>query len=251
MSMGFSMSFGMSLRQEQRLEQKITVPFDTAGDVDLLSLHRIRTRIPSMTFGPGVHKTAPRDMLSRNLMEENARYRREQNHKRYCITPNGLNTAIDNTRKVYERVIGKNFDSIDDSDLGGLVSFEGAGNVDRLRTEFLAKPAADKRKILTDLAMGPTDERIIGVMKQWFVDNYDELIYDTNGNIPYGVVLALRKRLGKWAAGLQTDFTEPMTDIIEEVIREAGKDPDSYSSHEAMWESLGGKLRKVKEEDED
>jgi hypothetical protein len=146
------------------------------------------------------------------LINENAKYREETSSKRMCIVPSGLDMCVNNTRDFLrsEADSGISTVAVDNPQLA-----EGARS----------------------LLYGQVDSQI-DIVRNWFSDNYDELLYDTNGNIPFPIIMKMRGELGRWALKEISSFDRPMTELIEESIRDGGLNPKSYESHQEMWDYL-------------
>lgn len=193
------------------MSQRLSLPFDTVGEVELLSLHRIRSRIPTLDVHP-----VTRGYLVGELMEENRQYREDAGHNRYCITPDHLDSAVETTM--------------------GYLRDNTAAALASMRDPLQATPADVILRLeeITSQALETQDKK----MREWFVDNYDSLIYDTNGNIPFAVVMALRGQLQAWAFQRINPFTNPMTDVIEGIVKGKGLDPEKFEDHMDMWKYL-------------
>lgn len=201
------MSLGLRLSQRAsiRLEQSISLPYESVGDLELFSLHRIRKRIGFMEVHPQVRRK-----VGTELIRENKAYRKSSGNNWMCITPSGLDNAVYNTEDFLESQTRLGTDTIDNPTIRGLV---------------LQK--------LTEKV-----EEQIGIVKTWFSNNYDALLYDMNGNIPYHVVKKMREKLGQWAVANTNPFQESIGSLIEEAAVSAGLNPDNYDSYEDMWKEM-------------
>jgi hypothetical protein len=191
----------------------ISLPYETAGDLELLSLHRIRSRIGAMGVDSGV-----RDYLVKELADQNQAYIKETGKNWRCVTPNGLDSAVKGLEEYLKESVDRGIVTIDDT---------------------------TQRKELKE-ALYPIINTNITTVKTWFSDNYDNILYDTTGKIPYSVVLELRKKFSKWVITKSNPFSEPIESVIGEAARSKGINPDNYDSYEDIWTALGGKLPKKK-----
>jgi hypothetical protein len=203
MNMGLRQTQTCSMRPE--LKMILTPQYEDVGDLELLSLHRIRHRIKTLSAHPDV-----REKLVLELMRENRRYRETSGKQWYCITPNALDRAMTETRAHIEGI-----------------TREGISAQDSERIK------AALRKVL----LGKIDEQD-RTIRQWFVDNYDALIYNTQGNIPYPIIQRMRGHLSRWAVEQTNPFDQSIEELVEETVRYVGLDPELYRDHEEMWESL-------------
>jgi len=208
--MSLGLSLGCSQKQSLELEQSLqlsqSLPLSLAsGEIELFSLHRIKNRLPNLDLHPQV-----RQSLINNLMRENLEYRVQGQHNRYCITPFHLDTACDKVR-----------DYLDESSSVGLAIMEESPLKQKLAGYMHEKVKEQDSKI-----------------RNWFAANYDNLLYDTNGNIPWAVVQRLRAELQSWAVGNSSPLHVPMEEIVPQLIKEAGQDPEKYDSLEDMWTYL-------------
>jgi hypothetical protein len=204
---------GMSLCQclEPRMEllQLQCLPFDTSGEIELLSLHRIRSglagRLPPMDVHPQIQRK-----LINELLRENKLYQEEHRCKRFCITPISLDVAVNHTQDYLKGIMNQGLATLDD---------------ESRREAF--------RRVMTQQVNAKTD-----TMKTWFYDNYDSLIYNTNSKIPYPIVIKMREQLGKWALEHTNPFHQPIGILIEDTIKGIGLNPKDYDSREEMWQVL-------------
>ena len=205
----------MQLVMSSSLTQRIhlSLPYSTAGELELLSLHRIRTRIGSMQVDAGV-----RDYLVKELADQNREYIKDTGKNWRCITPNGLDTAVSGLEEYLKESIDR-----------GIATIDGKANQQELQT-----------------LLYPAIETQVTKVKTWFTEQYDNILYDTSGTIPYSVVMALRKKFSAWVMTKSNPFSEPIEGVIEEAARDQGLNPDDYDSYEDIWKKLGGKLPKKK-----
>jgi hypothetical protein len=198
---GLHQSQSLELRQAQILE----LPYDRVGDVELFSLHRIKGRIKTLDVHP-----LTRGKLVRRLLEENSDYRERHHCRKFCVTFGGLETSFEDTIEYLREQAKLGLTTVDNS---GLREILGA----RIRELIDAQGVK---------------------IRQWFEDNYDELIYDQSAQIPFPIIVQMRKRFSAWALGNIGISSESIYPLIEKAAREVGINPDTYLSYEALWEDL-------------
>ena len=203
--MGLGLSLGM--RQEQSLQQVIQLPFEHSGELELLSLHRIRYRIPTLQ----VHNSVRRKLVG-ELFRENAEYRRKAKNKKMCITPDGLDNSVDSTHKYLVYVMNQGIQTLPP---------DNPRLIDHFKTAM----------------SGQVDDQT-RVIRKWFADNYDNLIYNTDSKIPYPIIMKMREKLTQWSLGETNPFDQPIEDLIEETMKSRGLNPSNYNSPEEMWAEL-------------
>ena len=86
------MGLGQSQVQRIHLVQRLEMPFEISGDLELLSLHRIKNRINNLDVHPEV-----RQKLIVNLVRENQEYKQTSGNNWSCITPTSLDNAVYST----------------------------------------------------------------------------------------------------------------------------------------------------------
>jgi hypothetical protein len=199
------MKLSMSIRQRMGLHLSQYI-YETSGELELLSLHRIKNRISSLDVDPDV-----KDRLVSELIRENQAYRRDHNNKWSCITPIGLDNAVSGTRKFLEEHVELGFGTLDNGELQEV-----------LRQQMYSAVDVQEKKI-----------------KEWFYRHYEEIIYDTSRRIPYPVLMQMRGQLGLWAMKNTNPFQQPIEDLVSDAARSVGLDPDKYATPENVWEALG------------
>jgi len=201
-----SMGMSMSLRLEPRLVlTQSQALYETSGDLELLSLHRIKNRIPTMQ----VHDIVKRKLVT-ELIRENQEYQRVAKNKKMCITPNALDNAVYATGDFLAEQRNLGLATVDD--LKQRSAFE------RLMTKQIGVQT--------------------NVIKNWFSDNYDQLIYDMEAKIPWPIIVRMRAQLGRWALGETNPFNQPIEQLIEETASFVGLNPNNYDSSVEMWDAL-------------
>jgi len=120
------------------------------------------------------------------LISENQRYREATQKKWNCITPIGLDNAVNGLDKYVELISERNINKIEDYDV----------------RQYRKEDFDEQRTLL------------IGDIKKWFSDNYSNLIYDTRGKIPYGVIKKMQGKLNDWATKNINPFYESLESFI-------------------------------------
>ncbi|MAG39977.1 hypothetical protein CMI41_03345 [Candidatus Pacearchaeota archaeon] len=189
--------------QSQR--QALTLPYETVGDLELFSLHRIKNRIGTL----GVHETT-RNTLVTNLLKENQKYRELTTSKKYCVTFQGVDSAFDRTVDFLRKQSAMGLKTIKDQEVREELS-------SRI-TEALAEQGVK--------------------IRSWFDSNYDGLIYDQSSKIPFPVIRQMRKSFSAWASGNIGITLGAIGDLIAAAAKEEGIDPKRYGSDEELWEDL-------------
>ncbi len=197
------------LKLENELRQSIG---DHSGDIPIYSLHKIKNLLGKrpLDISRDLNK-----ILVYNLVKANGEYKEDSGNDWNCLTSNNLVKAITNTE-------GKIKESID------------------LVTD--AYPREQSR--IAELMKGTLEkhgDKNMDTIKGWFEQNYDLLLYDTSGKIPYPIILQLRKDLSFWITSKINPFEKDIEDFI---IDAASKDGKRYSNAEDAWIGMGGKLFK-------
>jgi len=145
------MNLSLSLKQSYKLEQKLVMKsrYVTSGDLELLSLHRIKNRIHSLDI-----ESPLKSKLIGELIRENREYRKISKNKWNCITPISLDVAVDNTYNFLKDQVKLGVETIDDIQVKSVLN------------KFLFNKAKEQN----------------GNIKKWFSNNYDKILYDMNGN---------------------------------------------------------------------
>ena len=156
-----------------------------------------------------VHQKVRRKLVS-ELLRENAEYRKNAGNRRMCITPDSLDNSVYETKEFlkYQAELG-------------------LGTLDDLQ--------------LKEVCRGLMQEQInnqTGIIREWFHENYEDIIYDMNSRIPWPIIVRMRERLGRWALENTNPFNESIGSLIEETMGYVGLNPDNYDSHEEMWDVL-------------
>jgi flagellar biosynthesis/type III secretory pathway chaperone len=201
------MNLSLSLKQSYKLEQKLVMKsrYVTSGDLELLSLHRIKNRIHSLDI-----ESPLKSKLIGELIRENREYRRISKNKWNCITPISLDVAVDNTYNFLKDQVKLGVETIDDIQVKSVLN------------KFLFNKAKEQN----------------GNIKKWFSNNYDKILYDMNGKIPYPIIMQMRAQLSQWALGNTSVLYQPINDLIKNVAKSEGLNPDDYFSLEDVWEAL-------------
>lgn len=201
---------GCSLRQAVTVEQRLVLREqigETSGDIPLYSLHRIKRLLKMQPIRVSAELQT---LLMRNLIAANQGYKEESGNDWSCLTSQNLVDAIDTT----DHQIARNIDHIDD------IPKELAAAKEKLFAKF---HEARKESIRT--------------IQQWFETNFDNLLYNMDGKIPWPVVLRLRRNLGVWIATATNPFGEYIEDMILGVANQNGV---AAEDAEDAWEKMGG-----------
>ncbi|MEK6856170.1 MAG: hypothetical protein AABX66_03375 [Nanoarchaeota archaeon] len=204
--MSLGLSCGLCHRQELSMGQYHYLELPQ-GELELLSLHRIKNRIGSMEVHPQV-----RSKISLGLIKRNAQDRELNQHGRYSLGINDLDSTCDEVKDFLN---------------------EQAKNVAEAYRKFTPETYARAKDILVR-AVDTQDTKI----RKWFVDNYDNLIYDTNSKIPWPIVRRMRNSLEMWAVGETSFLSEPVEDLVVEVVKSCGRSPDEFEDIKKMWDFL-------------
>ncbi len=200
---GLSMNYG--LYQGQRLELRMDLPYETIGELELLSLHRVKNRINSMGVHPQVRKR-----LIYEFVRENQDYRTKTGKKWSCITPDSLDGAVDKVNDYLIKQVKTGIATIEDT---------------RIRE-------------LMDRKMSEQVDVQMGIIKQWFVDNYEDILYNMERKIPYIIVKRMRETLSMWALDNINPFGQSIEKLIEDTAESIGMNIKGYGSYENIWNDL-------------
>lgn len=190
------LSLSQSHRLDLRLEPAIRLiqdqgHYNKIGDLELYSLHRIQSRFKTIPIGDNL-----RNGFFLALIDQNQKYQKETDSKRFCITSDHLYNAIGELRKI------------------------------------LISKLSTNKEILID--------NQFKIIIKWFDENYNDLLYDTSGKIPWPIVCMLRKRLSLWIIKIKENpFDLDLEETILNTAKEQGFDTDRV--HEA-WKAIGGKI---------
>lgn len=211
--MSMSMSMGLSHRLEMGMSLRVSLADmfgETAGDIPVYSLHRIKTMLRKRPLGMSRNTVG---ILERKLIAANEEYRADSGNDWYCLTSANLASAIEAV----------------DSRLREIIA--GAAAMPR---------EAPKRSAAAQETLERQREIAVGAIKAWFEKNYEDLLYNMSGKIPWPIVLRMRKNLGTWIGNAAADpFGQDIGDMVLEVARTEGFTGDDP---EAGWEFMGGKL---------
>ncbi len=82
-------------------------------------------------------------------------------------------------------------------------------------------------------------ELIIQKIRDWFIDNHNDLLYECNDKIPWAVVKNIRSSLSFFVVGICNPFEKDINDAIIDIAEENGY---KNLSTEESWEAMGGKI---------
>lgn len=185
---------------------------ETIGDIPMYSLHRIK-RLLLGPQGPEGVSDDMRHMLSICLIEANSKYKEESGNDWSCLTSNNLVWAL-------ERL---------DRKAAIAVKQMKKGQPKEMRP-LIDRIIMDSQRIREDA---------MEIIKRWFDENSESILYDMNGKIPWGVVRNLRRRLSFWIASKNNPFHDDIEASIIEIAKENGV--QATNAQEA-WEIMGGKV---------
>lgn len=214
----------LSLQVGQRLTESLTQKLsptlkqsvgETSGDIPLYSLHRIKNKLArkdSILVSPEI-----KTLLMRNLIAANKMYKKESGNDWSCLTSANLVDAIELIDGAIEATI------------------EGLEDIPK---EYTSCKEAFLR------ALHSSRKKNVKIIQSWFEDNFDDLLYDMRGNIPWAIVCRLRRNLSRWIVGVSNPFLEDIEEMVLDVSIEEGLNTDDP---EEAWEKMGGKVFKKKE----
>lgn len=210
------LSLSCSIRQEIRADQTLSMSFgETWGDIPVYSLHRIKNLLKRI----GINLSAElQKQLVAKLFEANQKYRQDSGNKYNCLTSNNLVWAIEQVDAELTQVIS--------------IMHSEAVQQNALAADQL-KAVLTQKKIET-----------ITVIGDWFSTNYEKLIYDMGGHIPWPILQGLQQSLMIWKIGHINPFAQNIEQMIVETATGQGIEADNA---EDAWEAMGGKLFSKKE----
>lgn len=212
------MSLSQSLELSQSLKLELTLFLgETIGDIPVYSLHRIKNLLTKMPMSVSGEMKI---ILQRQLTEAKKTYKEESGNDWNCLTSHNLIQAIDGA----------------DQEAVGIIEKSLVG-----QPRECIEQVAELKKHFLKLK----DEQI-AIIKKWFEENYDQLLYDMDGKIPWGVIQKLRRNLSVWIAGTGNLFYADIKDAIIDVARECGIETENV---EDAWRKMGGKLFRNREKD--
>ena len=173
-------------------------------------MHKIKRKLASIGINVGSDFKA---LLIRNLIAANAKYKKQSGNNWNCLTSNNLIEALENVEKDSRKVIQ--------------VALNAPGQSQQHAMLGLVKIFEKK---LT---------KSIQTINQWFDDNYNDLLYDMNGNIPWPIIQQLHNNLAVWISTNSNPFTQSISEMIVEVANDQGIDTDDAFY---AWEAMGGKI---------
>ena len=203
----------LSLTQEQALVLGLRQSFgESSGDIPIYSLHRIQNLIRKHPIDIG---ETLQNMFLRNVIRANKKYKRDSGNDWSCLTSNNLVDAIEWTDATVKKFINQ--------------SRKGQPKELLSHVKFIIKCLHEKR-----------EEEILKI-RDWFYDNYEKLIYDMDGKIPWGVIQHLRRDLSVWIIGKYHPFLQDIEVMIVEVANKLGVGYEGISAEDA-WKLMGGTL---------
>ncbi len=210
MGMGMTLSLSPSLIQRVAILSLNAVFGESSGDIPLYSLHRIRFLLRKRPISVSLHITK---LFLDSVIHANVQYKKETKKNWNCLTGNYFVFAIKHLDQLLEDMINSSADAANASDLQARV------------VATLHEQRAENIKVI----------------KQWFSENHDELLYIMGKKIPWAVVQHLRASLNLWVLGRGNPFEEAVEDMVLDVARSQGINTDNA---EEAWELMGGQLSK-------
>ncbi len=203
----------LSQKYECRLyhRQALELP-EKVGEIPLFSLHRIKS-ISSKGIKPLTNDVISTFM--KILISKNIKYKKEIKRDWNCVTANHVVEAVssfENELKIGIRTL-----------------------IPKKKVELTQ---VDKETIKELVARKNV---IIKILKEWFNENYDSLLYDTSKNIPWAIIQDLRARLNIWVFKNTNSFGDEINDVIFSVAKKSGIETENISAEDA-WKKMGGKL---------
>jgi dsDNA-specific endonuclease/ATPase MutS2 len=206
-----TISMSCSLRQAIEFTQSLSQTLgETWGDIPVYSLHKIKNLLKKIgiKISPDMQK-----LLIETLIRANQIYREQSGNNYNCLTSNNLVWAIEQI----------------DQSLKDLIQQINAnvGQENALAAQMLTKSLEDKRS------------RAMEIIKNWFHDNYERLLYDMSSHIPWPIIQKLRYSLLIWKMGAINPFVQDIEEVILEVAEAQGIQTDNA---EIAWQAMGGRL---------
>lgn len=190
---------------------------ETLGEIPLYSLHRIKNLIAREGIG-GFNAEILNEGI-RALVRQNLIYRKESNNDWNCLTSENLLNAFADIKK----------------------SLTGA--IRGIDPQFVRLPNEETFAVLRRLVT--QREKIIGTFERWFSTNYERILYDTTGKIPWPIIQRLRVSLNLWITQRCNIFGTDIEEAIKSVAIEHGL---KVTTAEDAWIKMGGKLFKKAQE---
>lgn len=206
------MRLSFSVTQEVRIEQKLKYSWgETAGDIPMYSLHRIRRMLQTqpIPLNPVLLR-----LLERHLVRANTEYQEKSGNNWSYLTTSDLISALEGLD-----------DDIKEFTDGAVAEAQESG-----RAYEKIQQVLNARRALA-----------VQIVKRWFDEHGDNLVYNTRKNIPWAIVKRLRASLALWVVGTANPFGQSIDDFVLEVAKEVGI--DSENSEDA-WKEMGGKIFK-------
>ncbi len=210
MSLSCSQSTSQSQCHSLRCLQSLSESYgESSGDIPVYSMHRIKTYLKRVPMQLGEYCVK---LLQAELIKANAIYQAESGNAWSCLTSHNLVHA---------------FEKFDDA-LSDMI---------------------EKRKSLPDEKIQLEAEKAaaLKIIQQWFEDNFENLLYDMKGYIPWPILSRLRKDLHAWVLKSYNPFTLELETLIIEVAAEKGY--GSSKDVEGLWKKMGGKIFTKKEDE--
>ena len=207
------MQIGMSQSLRQSQTQEITLASwfgEKFGDIPLFSLHRIKSLL---LRSPIAVKPRMQTLLVEKLFELNEIYKEESGNDWCCLTALNMTAA---------------FERLDESILQGIDAALGSQP-----KELMGAVAAMRPKLIASKDAG------IEIIRKWFDANSEQLVYITDGKIPWAVVAKLRAGLSVWKIKQASVFDLNIDDAILQIAAERNiNEGDPIKA----WKKMGGRV---------
>ena len=203
-----------SLSQGLECSQSLVQTFgENGGDIPIYSLHRISGLLARKPIG--ISRDVSR-FLKRAIVEANKEYKTQSGNDWNCLTSLNLTSAIESV----EAQIAE---------------------INDIAIKSLPHELADHAKILEAFFAKKRSECVVQI-RDWFVKNHDDLLYNMDGKVPWAIVQRLRAKLGMWIMGIDNPFEQNIEEMILEVAKEQKIITDDA---EDAWKAMGGKISKT------
>lgn len=210
------LSLSCAVRQTLEFVQSLKISLgETWGDIPVYSLHRIKNLLKKI----GINLSADLEkQLVAKIFEANRKYREETGNNYNCLTSNNLTWAIEQVEAELTQVITDMYNEAAQQNV----------------------QAAEQLKAV----LNNKKDEAVRVIQNWFSTNYERLIYDMGGHIPWPILKGLQQSLMLWKIGHENPFNQNIEDMIVETAASQGINTDNA---EDAWKAMGGKLFTSKE----
>lgn len=212
--MSQSLSLHCGLSQSLECSQSLLQTFgENGGDIPIYSLHRISGLLVRKPIGISGDVSK---FLKKAIVEANKEYKAQSGNDWNCLTSLNLTSAIE---AVEAQIAG----------------------INDVAVKSLPRELAGQMKTFEAFFAKKRSECIVQI-RDWFVNNHDDLFYNMDGKVPWAIIQRLRAKLGMWIIGIDNPFEQDIEEMILEVAKEQKIATDNA---EDAWEAMGGKLSKT------